>query len=156
MGEIEVANPQAVETALVDGTELPLDETSDDVARAIVLSILAAPDVESVFATFEAEGVKEYLDRPLEIRSVKWNRSSFEEGPPVFAVLDTVVLDSGEAKTLTCGGRSIMAALFAFGKMGAYPIAMKIIESPNPTPEGYRPYRIQRISDADAAIFKGE
>ena len=149
MGELELANSAAVEKALVEGVELPMDENSDAAARAIVEQILAAPDVEAIFSTFDARPIADYLGKPLEVRGVKWNRSSFQEGPPVFAVVRGVDLETGEAFTGTCGGRSVMAALFAFGRMNAYPIALKIIESPNPTPDGFRPYRIVRVTEEE-------
>lgn len=147
MGEMEVLNSAAVETALVEGTELPMDESPEAAARAIVEQILASPDVDSVFSTFAATPISDLLGIPLEVRGVKWNRSSFDNGAPVFAVVNAVRLDSGEAVTATCGGRSVMAAFYAFGRMNAYPVRLAVIESPNPTKEGYRPYRIVRVPD---------
>lgn len=147
MGEMELSSPAAVEKALVEGVELPLDESPEAASRAIVEQILASPDVAAVFSTFEASPISDLLGVPLDVRAVKWNRSSFENGPPVFAVVSATRLDTGEAVTATCGGRSVMAALFAFGRMNAYPIKLAIIESPNPTKEGYKPYRIVRVPE---------
>lgn len=140
--EVATREDAAIEAAIRDGVALPEVEEPEEVAKAIVSRILSAPDVESVFATFEATPGKELLGVPLLIRGVRWQRSSFEQGPVLYALLDAVRGDTGEGVTVTTSGRSVMAALYRFGELGAYPVKAKLEEARNPTPEGYKPLRL--------------
>ncbi len=143
--DLELSRPSEIEQALVEGIALPQTDDPAFVSRAIVERILATKDVAEVFASFETTAAQDVLGVGLEVRGIRWQRSSFNEGPPIYAVLDAIRLDTGETTMITCSGRSVMAALFQLARLGSLPIKLKIMQAPNPTADGFRPLRLARV-----------
>lgn len=142
-----------VVAALVEGKELPEARIEDPevVAQEIAQRILGADDVDAILGMFESTPMQELLGVPLEITGVRFNASTFTEGPPVYAVIDAKRLDDGSGVTATCGGRSIMAALYRMWQLDAFPQRLQVVESKNPTKAGYKPLLLKRATPALAA-----
>jgi hypothetical protein len=101
---------QAV-AAIMDGQPLPAIGDPEIVSRAILERILAAETFEEAFRPQQLTGWREYLDQPVQVRDFRLNRSGYENGSPVYAVVDLTVLETGEAVTVTCGGRNVLMQL---------------------------------------------
>lgn len=142
-----------VVAALVEGTAMPEARIEDPevVAQEIAQRILGAADVDAILGMFESTPMQELLGVPLEITDVRFNASTFTEGPPVYAVITATRLDTSEGVTATCGGRSIMAGLYRMWQLEAFPQRLQIVESKNPTKAGYKPLLLKRATPAIAA-----
>lgn len=135
---------EQVVAAIVDGAQLPEVESSEDGARNLALAILTAEDADAVLAVFDSASWRDLLDQPVEIHGVKWRRSSFDEGAPVFAIVDATTGEDGARVTLTTSGRSVMAALLRLDQLGAWPQRVKLTESRKPTEKGYKALQLAR------------
>lgn len=133
-----------VVAALVHGTALPDQEIVDDVAGLIAQRILGAEDVDTVLGMFDSTPIQELLGIALEVLDVRFNASSFTEGPPVYAVIDATRLDDGSRLTATCGGRSVMSALYRIKQLDGLPIRIKVEEGRNSTPAGNKVLILKR------------
>lgn len=93
-------------------SELPERADPGAMSRAIMERILAGESFEDVFTQQSLTPWRSMLGRVVFVRSVHFNRSTFEgEGPPIYAVCDLVDADTGEAITVTCGGQNVLAQL---------------------------------------------
>lgn len=146
--EVEIIGPTDVEKALVAGVALPEVENSADVARLIVERILSAETEEELFASQEAMGWREYEGRTMEVRGVRWNRSSYDQGAPVYAVVDAVDIVTGQFVTLTTGSKSVMATLLWYDIRAAWPTRLVLQPTKGKTAEGFQPYRLVKPQES--------
>jgi hypothetical protein len=128
-----------VEQSLVEGVELPELDDPDEIARQIIVRILKADDVEQVLEPAGALGARDLLGVPLEISAVRWQRSSLDGGPALFALIEAQRLDEGEPVVVTCGGRNVLAQLLRLAQLSAFPQVVRIVEAERETSRGYRP-----------------
>lgn len=126
----ETGSLAEVEQALLTGSADFKLEDATEVARAIVGKILEAESESEVWADVGTIGARDVIDRPLTILGVRWNKSGYDEGLPVYAIMDCVDPDSGETLTVTCGAAKIMARLLQLQRLGLpFPKRVKVIES---------------------------
>lgn len=136
--ELVVRDDPGVVAALVDGKALPEARVEDPqlIAAEITNRILQAGDVDAIFAVSDSTPMQELLDLGLEVQDVRFNASAFKDGPPVYAVITATRLDDGNTVTTTCGGRSIMAALYRMWQLDAFPQKIKVVKSARPNADG--------------------
>ena len=136
--ELAVRDEAGVVAALVEGKELPEARIEDpqEIALRITQQILQAGDVDAIFAVTESTPMQELLGIGIEVDDVTFHASSFKDGPPVYALIKATRLDSGDKVTASCGGRSIMAALFRMKQLQALPQRIKVENSKKPNAEG--------------------
>lgn len=112
---------EQVEDMLLHGGEVAVvsaDAVQDDMVRRI----LQSDSVEGAFANFKATPASELAGQLVEVGGIAWMRSSFDEGPKVYALLNTVVVETGEALVVSMGGRSLMASFVWAQRNRAMPI----------------------------------
>lgn len=92
----------------------------EDVSREIIAQILAATSVDEIERQ-EAEGWAEYEGVPMEVRSIAWRPSTYEEGHAIFFVVraNDLSVDPPAARVLTTGAGNVMAQLIALAGLGA-------------------------------------
>ncbi len=145
--EIAIREVAAVERALLTGILPDQVEDPEIVQRAIMARILSQDSVEGILDT--GSGLDSWGDLegvPVSVLDVRFNVSTFEEGPPVYAVVDVVVLkgkQEGERLLVSCGGTNVMAQLVALVKAGALPLDVKLTRTTKETRQGYRPLWLQ-------------
>lgn len=100
---------EQVEDALLHGGDLEI-VSSEDVQADMVRRILQAGTLEDAFNNFSSVSASDLEGVPVRINGIAWMRSAFNEGPKVYALLDCVNLETGEAITVSMGGRSLMAS----------------------------------------------
>jgi hypothetical protein len=113
--ELELA-----EKIILGEAELPAQEDPAIVSRAIQERILAGTTFEETFSKRELEAWREYEGVPVTIQSWHLNRSTVEDGSGagVYAVVDLLRMDDGEALTVTCGGANVLAQLVTATRNG--------------------------------------
>lgn len=132
-GELEESE---IQVTIEDPKQIQLD---------IIQRILASEDADSVFGGQQAIGGKEVLGRPFTLRGVRWHKSRFDAGLPVFAVLDALFLDGeGETLAVTTSSGNVMAQAFQLHKLGSLPCDVKIDEADRETAAGFRPQWLVR------------
>lgn len=157
MPETAKAQTAGPELVVLDDAQVELalkGELGDNVALAIedpqqvqldiIKRILASPDADAVLGGQKAISGRETLERPFMLRGVRWHRSRFDEGLPVFAVLDAAFLDDGETAAVTTSAANVMAQAYALSKLGALPCDVKIVESDHDTAAGFKPQWLER------------
>lgn len=110
-----------VQDTLLNGTEMDVvsaDAVQDDMVRRI----LGAETVADAFGNFKATPASELEGVAVSVRGIAWMRSSFKDGPKVYALLDAAIAASGEAVTISMGGRSLMASFLWAQRNRAMPI----------------------------------
>lgn len=133
---------QEILQAIVGGGEMP-EQEAQEAQAGIVGRILGAADPEAVLDMGDPIKAAELEAVPLKVSGVRWMRSTFEEGPGVYAVIDAVRIDNDEALKVTCGGVNVMTQLLRLQTMGALPQIVKIVKATRPTKSGYYPYWLQ-------------
>lgn len=138
----EEPSAQEILQAIVGGESLP--ETNAQQSQAgIVARILGAEGADKVLDMGEPTKAEELEQVPLLVNGVSWQRSTFEEGPGVYAVIDAVREDRNEPLKVTCGSVNVMTQLLKLQTMGAFPQKVKIVKSSKPTASGYYPFWLQ-------------
>ena len=86
------------------------------------------------------------LDLPFVLHGFRWRPSSFDEGGPVFFVVDaTALTDSpglvrGQRIVLTTGSANVLAQLTNMAKRGTLPGAVRAVKRADaPTRQGFYP-----------------
>ncbi len=125
-----------VYAAIMGDVELPAAADSEAMSRAIVERIMSAETFDEAFRPQQLESWQEYLDQPVLVRDVHFNRSAFEDGQgaPIYAVVD-IVLRDGEVVTVTCGGRNVLTQLVKMLQKGWQDQPVKL--NARKTGEGY-------------------
>src|SRR6266568_3703706 len=133
--EIEVrkssvpANVAELEQILLGQAKPP--EVADDPAeiqKEIMAQILSAESDEELEQVGAATGWRELYGVPIEIRGFRWRPSTYEEGSPIFFVVQGTRLDTGEAVALTTGSGNVLAQLTNMAKRGTLVGAIRMAE----------------------------
>lgn len=118
---------EQVEDVLLHGGDLAVvsaDAVQDDMVRRI----LEAETAEQAFSNFKSTPATDLEGQLVEVRGIAWMRSSFNEGPKVYALLDTVVVETGEVLVVSMGGRSLMASFVWAQRNRAMPIRGEFVK----------------------------
>jgi hypothetical protein len=126
-----------------------VDDDPEKIADSIVSRILRAESVDDVLAPQAIEHARDLIGVPMEIRSARFQRSDYEEGPEVYMVCEAEVLDDGRVTTFSCGGRSVMAQVYRIAQLGGLPFQGVLVQSPKPTRRGFRPLWLESLGPRD-------
>jgi hypothetical protein len=111
----------------------------DEAARAIVTRILSAQTADDVLRVAGTLGADDVLGQPMVVHDVRWMKSAFDEGAGAFGVITITRGDDGQAETLTCGSRNVMAQIARLAQLKALPKECKLVRSEKPTSAGFYP-----------------
>lgn len=111
---------EVIQAAIMGEAELPPRADPEAMSRAIMERILNASTVEEAFTQQNLTPLRTILDTPFRITDVHFNRSKLNEGEgaPVYAIVDIVTVDTGEAISTSCGGKNVLAQLVVGLKNG--------------------------------------
>ena len=116
----------------------------DQVTIDIIGRILKATSVEDVLGGAGATHARDFLGVPFTLTDVRFNRSDFGDTGPAFYALLQGADDNGEAVTITCGARNVIAQAWKLRDMEALPVKVELAESERPTRRGYKVMWLQR------------
>lgn len=137
----DMAQLQELEKVLLGDAELP-DVVDDpaEISREIMAQLLAAESDEELEAVGSATGWRELPGVPMELHGFRWRPSTYEEGAPIFFVVNATRLDTGERVVLTTGSGNILAQLCNMARRGTLVGAIRALEiADTPTRQGFRP-----------------
>jgi hypothetical protein len=114
-------------SAILDN-EVPEGWASSDpeiVTREILERIMNAETFDDAFVPQEVASWQDMLDTPVRVIDFKFNKSALEN-QAIYAVVELALVDGGEVKTVTCGGRNVMMQLVKAKEKGwlGKPVAM--------------------------------
>lgn len=149
--DLELTNEGQIEqaiAAIVDGQELAIPSDPDAVSRMILERLLRMETADELFRPQTIDAWRDHLDRPAEVHSFHFNRSSFEQGEgqsgsSVYAIVDLTWLDDGERQAVTCGGRNVMVQLVQALRHNLLPVRVRLIA--NRTSEGYQALWLEAV-----------
>lgn len=108
------AQLDVIANAIMGKGDLPAAADPEAMSAAIMQRILEADTFEDAFTQQNLTPWRSMLNVPVLVRDVHFNRSTIEGGEggaPVYAVCDLVIVETGEAVTVTCGGKNVLAQL---------------------------------------------
>lgn len=128
---------EGVSIAIQDPRQVQID---------IISRILESEDADAVFQGQTAISGRDVLGRAFTLKGVRWLKSKFDEGLPVFAVLDADMLDDGESLAITTSAGNVMAQAYVLAHKlpDGLPQNVKIVESEHDTAAGFRPQWLVR------------
>jgi hypothetical protein len=116
---------------------------ADAASDEIVGRTLQAASVEDVLDTGELTDAESVLGVNLEIWGVKFNESDFQEGSPVYAIIDAFREDTQQRDLIGCGGQRLVAQLVRFHQLNQWPVKCCMVKTRRPTKAGYFPLMLR-------------
>lgn len=154
----EIAVRKSTDVAQLDELEAMLLGTKDvpdvvddpaEIQREIMAQLLDAKSDEELELVGQATGWRELPGVPMELHGFRWRPSTYEEGSPLFFVVDAVRLDTGQRVALTTGSGNILAQLTNMARRGTLVGAIRALEiSDTQTKQGFRPNWLRSPSQA--------
>lgn len=117
-----------------------------ELARQMMEAIFDAEDVDAILGRNVAIHAQDIVDRPFTLTAVRYMKSRFNEGLPVFAVMDATFLDDGSFGSVTTSARNACAQAAMLWKLDALPCDVAFRRAENPTADGYFPMWLERAS----------
>ena len=126
---------------------------ADAVVGDIITQIMQAQTAEEVLTPPEAQHCRDLENIPLTMHGYKVQRSDYEEGAPVYAVMDVTRQDTGERVPVTSGAQQILGQCLRLAQLNAFPCNVMVVKATKrPTEKGNWPLRLavakgQRVTD---------
>lgn len=120
-----------------------IPETTNDEGEAnIIAAILAADDLGSLDAAWEARGLDAYLDRKITVTSLRKGTSDFADGLGVYLLIDAVD-EQGKKVVLTTGSASCVVQLVKAHSLGVLPATFIPRQAKKQSSNGYFPLHLE-------------
>jgi hypothetical protein len=119
-------------------------EDPAEIQRQMMERILESDNVEDILGRNAATHAQDMLDRPLMLNSVRYMRSKYKDGIPVFAVLEVTDGETGTEHAVTCSAQNVMTQAAMLWKLDALPIGVVIRRAEDPTANGFYPLWLER------------
>lgn len=107
--------------------EIGIDDSTNPAVFDIMEQILAAGDMDAVFAAANAGTTagKDYTGKPFYLRrdDIQWKISAIgleQEGFPVYTLNKVTDMSTGERFVMNCGGITWCTVVYTLGKLGAF------------------------------------
>lgn len=114
-----------------------------EVQRQMMEAIFDADSADEILGTSQAVHGQDIVDRAFTLSGVRFLKSRFEQGLPVFAVMDATFLDDGSEAAVTSSAMRVAAVAAQLWKLDALPIDVVIRRSENQTANGYYVYWLE-------------
>lgn len=121
------------------GTQEKDDDDAEESQISIMLRILGAETKEQALASQEVMAADQLLGETLEIRDIKWKKSTKGEGKGVYALITAHWDTTDRDIVVSCGGRNVCAQLLRLKAGGHFPVKAAITKSSKETAAGFRP-----------------
>lgn len=128
---------EILRTGEVDGPEIVDDPA--EISRSIVSQLLSAESDEELQNFGNAEGWKDYVGVPMELHGFRWQKSDFDQGAPIYFVVQATDLTTGERKVLTTGSMNVLAQLSNMARRGTLVGGVWMLTEGGKTRSGFTP-----------------
>lgn len=137
------------DSILTGQTEPPeVVDDPDEISRQIIMQLLSAESEAELESFGQTLGWRDAEGIPMQIQGFRWRPSSFDEGGPVFVIVNAFRLDTGEAVVLTTGSGNVLAQLSWLARHGKLPGAVReLVKAEKATTRGYYPLMLRTPAD---------
>lgn len=125
--------------ATIEAMGVDLDIDPGDMAEQITKRLLTAESLDDLLSPQEAEKADDWIGKAIEVHGGRWMRSDYDEGAPVYLLIDAVDVESGERVLITCGARNVMAQVMRMHQQGWLPAKVKITRARRASKAGFFP-----------------
>jgi hypothetical protein len=137
-----ITDPGAKESLVLLVSELP-EADPEDAENRILEQLLAARNAAELNQPWQAEGLRELLDVPLVIESVRRAPSDYEDGIGVYVVITAVNQRSGRRIVTTTGSVNVIAQLIMAHSNGWLPVTAICRGPKRPPKNGRTPLHLE-------------
>lgn len=143
--------------AILLGNREPVEVVDDpgEISREIIAQLLAAKSDDELQNFGNAQGWRELENVPVVLKGFRWRPSSFDEGGPVYVVVQGFRTDTGEQVILTTGSGNVLAQLSNMARRAVEAGSSELSDAPwmlvkseKPTANGYRPLHLEKVTGA--------
>lgn len=150
MTNMELIPAHDIRNALLNMTEVQA-VSSEAVQQDIVRRILEAETIEEAAQSFESVSAEDVEGKVLAINGIAWLKSTYKEGPPVYALVKCVPANTKKEITVSIGGRSVMAFLLWAQEHKVMPFKCVFVRSEPGGEHGYRYWQVKLHADGRKA-----
>lgn len=126
----------------------------DAIGDEILAQLLAAESDEQL-SLGKAEGWRDHLDTPYELHDFKWRKSEFDEGGPIYLIVQARNLDTGEPTILTTGSKNIVAQLANMARRGTLRGGVwKAVQAEKATQRGFFPLWLEKVRPETVEVLR--
>lgn len=151
----DLASLNEFDAILSGQIDAPPPEIVDDpaeISRQIIMQLLAAQSDEELQNFGNATGWRELEGVPILLKGFRWRPSSFDEGGPLYVIVNGFRTDTGEAVVLTTGSANVLAQLSNMARRGTLVDSVWVLaKAEKETSRGYRPLHLEKVRDASEA-----
>ena len=142
----------AILTGQIDAPPAEVIDDPAEISRQIIMQLLGATTDEELQNFGNAQGWRELEGLPILLKGFRWRPSSFDEGGPVYVVVNGYRTDTGEAVVLTTGSANVLAQLSNMARRGTLVDSVwRLVKAEKETSRGYRPLHLEQVSPPSAA-----
>ena len=143
----------AILTGQIDAPPTEVIDDPAEISRQIIMQLLGATTDEELQNFGNATGWRELEGVPILLKGFRWRPSSFDEGGPLYVIVNGFRADTGEAVVLTTGSANVLAQLSNMARRGTLVDSVWALErAKKDTAAGYRPLHLEKVrGQADQA-----
>lgn len=116
----------------------------EEVSRRIAEEILESDNVDDILGSRILVHAETIVNRPFTLKGVTYNRSKFDKGLTVYAVMEVTFLDNGKDASVSTSARNVCVQAAMLWKIDALPVDVKVVRPDEPTANGYYPMSLER------------
>lgn len=151
----DLASLDEFDRILTGQAEAPPVEVIDDpaeISRQIIMQLLNAQSDEELQNFGGATGWRELEGVPIVLKGFRWRPSSFDEGGPLYVIVNGFNADTGEQVVLTTGSANVLAQLSNMARRGTLVDSVwKLAKAEKETSRGFRPLHLEQVTPPPAA-----
>jgi hypothetical protein len=118
----------------------------EEISRQIIMQLLAATTDEELQNFGGATGWRDLEEVPIKLKGFRWRPSSFDEGGPLYVIVNGFRTDTGEAVVLTTGSSNVLAQLSNMARRQTLIDSVwKLVKSEKATAAGFRPLHLEKV-----------
>jgi hypothetical protein len=125
-----------------------------EISNEILMQLLSADSDEALQNFGNAVGWRDLEGVPVMLTGFRWRPSSFDEGGPVYVIVNGFRTDTGEQVVLTTGSGNVLAQLSNLARrerLGQTDCVWRLVRSAKATAAGYYPLHLEKVELDQAA-----
>lgn len=126
---------------------IPDASDGEDVAEQIALRILASENVDDLLTPSAAEGLRDWIDRPIVIHDVRKREGEQEGVKGWYFILDIEDQKTGKHHVATTGASNVMAQITKAHNSGWLPMPCKVIEMVSASNPSHKPQWLVKLDN---------